>query len=174
MRRILHSPESSSPDPGRPDSSVPVMRRRANDRRAISRTIIISTLCTALLASACSSVQERIESLDFDFDLNAVLDEVRDCDALADRLVGLVERSADAVDELAARSGGRVPETTIRETVDKISVSRFFDLAEQIGCTGLEFRVKAIEDMADIATDTPSGASLIEEVLRELEAQSGA
>ena len=141
-----------------------IAKRRALGAFVLSLMVVIS---------ACSSVQERIDALDFEFDLDAILDEVRNCDALSDRLVGLVARGADAVDDLSERTGGRVPETTIRETVDKISVSRFFDLAEQIGCTSLEFRLKAIEDMADIATDTPAGDSLIEEVLRELETQAG-
>ena len=133
------------------------------------RYVVVVAMSVAL--SACATVQEQIDGLDVDID--AILEEVRDCDGLADRLVDLARTSAHAVDDLAARGQGRVPETTIRETVDKIAVSRFFELAERIGCTSLEFRIKAIEDLTDIATETESGQDLIDEILRDLEASTG-
>lgn len=132
------------------------------------QTLLILAVGSVILAS-CSAVQEQIDSLDFEFDLDAVLAQVRDCDALAEHLVDLVGRGAQALDDLATGSDRRIPETTVRETVDKITVSRFFDIAERIGCTSVEFRLKAIEDLRELTTESDAGRRLVDEILRELE-----
>jgi hypothetical protein len=133
--------------------------------------ILLALVALLVLTTSCATVQEQLAEVSFDVDLDALLDEVRDCDRLSEQLVGLVRTAADAADTLAANRNGRLPETTIRETVDKIAVSRFFGIAERIGCTQLEFRLRVIDDLRGIPTETPAGEDVIEEILRQLEAQ---
>ncbi|MDH3500551.1 MAG: hypothetical protein OEM97_10540 [Acidimicrobiia bacterium] len=135
------------------------------------RQFLILTVLTAVLFTSCGSVQERVDAVDLDLDLDSLLDQVRDCDALSARLVDIVRSAARAVDDLAASTDGRVRETTIRETVDKLAVSKFFDLAERIGCTNLEFKLNAIEQLREVATETNAGERLLEEILNQMDAQ---
>ncbi len=129
---------------------------------------------TLLTIGACSSVQESAQGLRdrlSDLSVDSALEGLRDCDRLSSAFVGVVESAADTIDSLAERTDGRVPETQIRETVDNIAVSRYFDIAERIGCAQLQQRVDTLEQLRDIAPGTPAGADLLDEIVRQVEAQ---
>ncbi len=121
----------------------------------------------ARVSESAQSLRERIEAIDID----ATLDGLRDCDRLSDAFVGLVKTAADAVDGLAEQSGGRLPAVEIREFVDKIAVSQYFDIAEQIGCLEVRQKLDTLDRLRGVEPDTPAGTEFLDEILRQVEAQ---
>ena len=140
----------------------------------MSRLVVIWA-AAALALSGCASVSEsaqslrdRIESIDID----AALQGLRDCDRLSDAFVGLVKTAADTVDTLAEQSDGRLPAVEIRDFVDKIAVSQYFDVAEQIGCLQVQQKLDTLDQLRGVQTDTPAGSDFLNEILRQVESSA--
>jgi len=140
----------------------------------MSRLVVIWA-AAALALSGCASVSEsaqslrdRIESIDID----ATLQGLRDCDRLSDAFVGLVKTAADTVDTLAEQSDGRLPAVEIRDFVDKIAVSQYFDVAEQIGCLQVQQKLDTLDQLRGVQTDTPAGSDFLNEILRQVESSA--
>lgn len=135
---------------------------------------LVLLLLVALLVGACDSasesvsgVRDRIAAIDID----ATLEGLRDCDRLSGAFVGAVRTAADAVDGLAERANGRVPETDIRNAVDGLAVSNYFAIAERIGCTQVQQRLDTIDQLRELSPDTPAGEDFLEEIMRQVQAQ---
>ncbi len=124
----------------------------------------VGLLTLVVLLTACGSGQTGLSDLDLDFDFDGALDQVRDCDALAGRLVSAVVSAAEKVDEVAAGREGPLPDAELAEVVSRISLSRYFSLAEQIGCNSLELRLQAVEQLRDV----PGGSEVAEAVIGEV------
>ncbi len=138
------------------------------------RRRLVAVIAAAVLVAACGAAEgtvqglrDRIESID----IGATLEGLRDCDRLAGTFVGVVQTAADTVDSLAERSDGRISETDLREAVDNIAVSRYFDIAKGIGCAELDQRIDTIDRLRDLNPDTPAGEDFLGEILRQVESQ---
>ena len=145
--------------------------RRAGGFSAIR--LVATMLAVLVIVSGCASAQESVQGLKdriANIDVDSALDGLRDCDKLSETFVGLVQTAADTVDGLAERTDGRVPVTDIREAVDNIAVSRYFDFAEAIGCAQLQQRLNTVDQLRDLSPDTPAGEDFLEQILRQVEA----
>lgn len=143
----------------------------------MGRTIPTVRRCLAIMAlplmiAGCAAAQEtaqgwrdRIATIDID----AALEDLRDCDRLSQAFVEVVQTAAEAVDGLAERTEGRVPVTDIRTAVDNIAVSEYFEIAERIGCARLQQRLDTVDQLRDLTPDTPAGQDFLEEILRQVE-----
>lgn len=139
------------------------------------RRLSVAALGLALALAACGSVQESAQGLRdriADIDVNEALDGLRDCDRLSDTFVDVVAKAADTVDSLSERSGGRVPATDVREAVDNIAVSGYFDIAERIGCARLQQRLDTLDRLRDIDPESPAGTEFLDEILRQVESSA--
>jgi hypothetical protein len=131
-----------------------------------------SLLVLAVLLSACGSVSIEIPSdIGADFDIDQVLDEVRDCDAMSATFLEVVSAAADQVDRLAEAANGRVEPMELREKVEAISVSEYFALAERIGCQRLELQVQTIDQLRKLDPEGAAGQELIDVILEQVEQQ---
>lgn len=141
-----------------------IVRRRA--ALALAAIALVGASC-ASVAEGAQGLRDRIQSIDID----ETLAGLRDCDRLSDTFVGVVGTAADTIDELAANSEGTLPATEIRDYVDRIAVSRYFDIAERIGCLQVQQRLDTIDRLRGLDTDTPEGADFLNEILRQVEAE---
>jgi len=108
---------------------------------------------------------------DIEFDLDATLDQVRDCDRLSELFVSAVRTAAVSVDGLAALTDGRVPVTDIEDLVNKISVSGYYDLGSKLVCARVQMQLNTIDRLRSLQdqTETPAGDDFLEELMRQLE-----
>jgi hypothetical protein len=137
-------------------------------RRQLSIWIIALTTL-----SSCGQVTVDLpDDIGSGFDLDSVLDEVRDCDKMSETFVAVVSRAADQIDDLAERSGGRVDPPELREKIEAISVTEYFRLAERIGCERLQLQAQTIDQLRDLDPTGSAGEDLIDAVLDEVEAQT--
>lgn len=144
------------------------------ETRGVKRSLAIVAVVLAMSGAGCSSVAESAQGLRDriqDIDINETLDGLRDCDRLSDTFVGVVRTAADTIDELAAKSDGRLPATEIRGYVDRIAVSQYFDIAEKIGCLQVQQRLDTIDRLRGVETDTPAGTDFLNEILRQVQEQ---
>ncbi len=139
---------------------IPTLRRCA----AILGLAVIIAGCAAAQETA-QGWRDRIATIDID----AALEDLRDCDRLSEAFVGVVQTAAEAVDGLAERTDGRVPATDIRTAIDNIAVSEYFEVAERIGCARLQQRLDTVDQLRDLTPDTPAGQDFVEEILRQVE-----
>jgi outer membrane murein-binding lipoprotein Lpp len=138
--------------------------------------MLIAAVLAALAIAGCSSVSEKATELrerasDIEFDLDATLDQVRDCDGMSELFVSAVRTAAVSVDSLAKRTNGRVPAPEIEELVDKVSVSDYYDLGAKLGCARVQMRLTTIEQLRSLQdqTQTPAGDDFLEELMQQLE-----
>ena len=94
-----------------------------------------------------------------------------DCDRLSDVFVRVVREAAGQVDELAERSGVDATSSEFQAIVDEVSVSNYYEWAEQLGCARIQAQLDLVDKLADLQADTPAGESFIDGVLDN--AQSG-
>lgn len=122
--------------------------------------------------TACAGIETAV------FDLQATVDEIdlegavgslTDCDELSDAFVNLVGATADRVDDLAESTGTQIPIGDLREIVDELAVSRYYDIAEQLGCAKLQMELSLVEKLIDLQADTNSGENFLDEVLEEVQ-----
>jgi hypothetical protein len=133
---------------------------------------LVAVMALSLALAACDTVSQSVQGLRdrlADIDIEETLEGLRDCDRLSDTFVGLVGGAADTVDSLAERTNGRIPETDIREAVDKIAVTQFYEIAERIGCAQVQQRLEVVDQLRGLDPDTPAGEDFLEEILRQVE-----
>ena len=129
---------------------------------------IISLLVVGLLAASCDAAGLPAD-IDADFDLEAVLSDLRDCDALSETFVAVVREAAEDVDSMAEATGGRVPAADLASRVDELTGNAYFAIAEQLGCNMVSQRVDTIERLRNLSPDTGAGEDLVTDVIREIE-----
>lgn len=105
------------------------------------------------------------------FDLEATLDDLRNCDTLSDTFVAVVRQAAEDLDAMAAATGGRVPAAELAERVDVISSTAYWDVVRRLGCNAVAQRIDTLEQLRSLSPDSGSGQDLVTEVIRELETQ---
>ena len=137
------------------------------------RYFTITVVSIALLA-ACGQVAipEIPTDIGAEFDLDSVLDEVRDCDRVSESFVAVVSEAADQIDELAGRSGGRVDPPELREKIDAISVTEYFAIAERIGCERLQLQADTLDQLRDLDPGGTDGQELVDTILDGVQEQS--
>ena len=133
-----------------------------------TRTRLGVILMALVTLAACGQVSVDLPvDIGDDFDIDSVLDEIRDCDTF----IAVVTEAADQLDALAERSGGRVSPPELREKVEAVSVNEFFAIAEQIGCRRLQMQVDTVDRLRDLDPDGAAGEQLIDAILEQVEAQ---
>lgn len=129
---------------------------------------VLLTGCATSAAEAREKIKEKIDNIS----VEQVLEDLRDCDKLSDAFVGLVRTGADTVDQLAETTEGRVPETEIREVVDRVAANQFFAIAEKIGCNKLQSKLEVVDQLRGVNPTSPEGDDFLNEILREIEASA--
>lgn len=121
-------------------------------------TALSLTGCAGL-EDATATLKESIQGLDLD----AALDDLRDCEALADGFVAVVREAVARVDEVGG--AGSVATSDMSDIVDEVSVSKYYDLAEQLGCARLEAQVDLIDRLRTLDGDTGAGDAFLDEMI---------
>lgn len=134
-------------------------------RPALAALAVLALVGCTNVSESAQSLRDRIEGID----IEATLDGLRDCDRLSETFVGVVRTAADTIDNLAEKSEGRLPAVEIREFVDKIAVSRYFDIAESIGCLQVQQRLNTLDRLRGLEPETPAGTDFLNEILRQVE-----
>lgn len=129
---------------------------------------ILILVVVGLLVASCDAAGLPAD-IDADFDLDAVLGDLRDCDTLSDTFVAVVREAADDVDSMAEATGGRVPAADLASRVDELTGNAYFAIAEQLGCNMVTQRVETVERLRDLSPDTGAGEDLVTDVIREIE-----
>jgi hypothetical protein len=143
---------------------VPAMHRPA--LRRLTVTVLASVL------AACGGVSVSLpEDIGAGFDLEATLDDLRNCDALSDTFVAVVREAAEDLDALAESTGGRVPAAELAERVDALSGTAYWEVARRMGCNAVAQRVDTLDRLRELSPDSEAGDDLVTEVIRQLEAQ---
>lgn len=132
-------------------------------RRKIGILVVVG-----LVVASCDAAGLPVD-IEADFDLEAVLGDLRDCDTLSETFVAVVREAADDVDSMAEATGGRVPAADLASRVDELTGNAYFAIAEQLGCNMVAQRVETIERLRGISPDTGAGEDLVTDVIRELE-----
>ncbi len=133
----------------------------------VALLILVLPACAGLEESA-ADIRARIDAID----VRETLSGLTSCDALSDAFVGLVKRAATGIDDLNEVSGGRVPISDVREAVDELSVSQYFELAEKLGCARIQMQLQLADRILQIDTETLDGELLLEEVVKEIQLPS--
>lgn len=127
-----------------------------------------------VLFTACGGVSVTLpDEIGADFDLDQVLGDLRDCDALSDTFVAVVREGAADLDELAEATDGRVPAGELAAKVDVIADTAYFEVAERLGCDAVAQRLDTIDRLRDLSPSSEAGSDLVDEIIEELEAQTG-
>jgi len=130
--------------------------------------ISLSALCLvgcSDLEQSTADIRARIDGID----VRESLKDLASCDALSDTFVGLVKSAASSIDDLSQISDGRVPAADLRATVDELSVSQYFELAEKLGCSRIQMQLALANRILDIDTETLDGEILLEQVVEEIQ-----
>lgn len=144
--------------------------RRGSGRIAQALRVALVTLVVAGCGSVSVTLPEDIGS---DFDLDAVLVDLRDCDALGDAFVSVVRTAADDLDALAEESEGSVPAADLAAKVDVVVGTGYYQVAERIGCDMVRQRVDTLDRLRSLDPSSAAGEELIAEVTRDLERSAG-
>jgi hypothetical protein len=123
--------------------------------------VAVAVVGCAGLRGATDQLMDRIQ----DIDLDATLEDMTDCENLADTFVGLVEDTVDGIDAVTAEQGVDPPIADLREIVDELSVSRYYDIAERLGCSRLQAQLGLIDKLRDLEAGTSGGDDFLEEMV---------
>ena len=137
--------------------------------RALLFVIVVATLagCSGL-EGATSDLRGRLEGID----IEETISELTDCDAISEAFIAAVRESADSVDEFAESTETSLPVSDIRGIVDDLAVSRFYEIAEQLGCARLQMELQLVDRLLEIDADTASGDAFLDEVLEQVQDQA--
>lgn len=125
-----------------------------------------------VVLAGCGSVSVTLpEEIGSDFDLEATLDDLRDCEALGDTFVAVVREAAGDLDSLAEESSGSVPEARLAEKVDAVTATAYYELAERLGCDAVQQRLDTVDRLRDIDPSSAAGEELVTQVIRRLHQQ---
>jgi hypothetical protein len=131
-------------------------------------------LASALVMAACGGVTIGLpDEIGADFDLEATLDDLRDCDTLGDTFVAVVRQAAADIDAMAEASGGRVPAGDLADRIDVLSAGAYWEVARRLGCDAVAQRVDTIDRLRQLDPTSPAGSELVTEVIRRMEEESG-
>lgn len=132
--------------------------------------LVVAAAVTLPMIVSCGSVSIDIpEGIGSDFDIDGILEDLGDCDALSATFVAVVREAAEDLDELSERSGGRVPAAALTDKVDAIVDNAYFEVAERLGCNAVSQRVETVERLRDLSPESDAGEGLVDEVISELE-----
>lgn len=121
---------------------------------------------------ACGAVTVELpDEIGADFDLEATLDELGNCDTLSDTFVAVVRQAAADIDELSESTDGRVPAGELEEKVDVIVNGAYFEIAERLGCRTVSQRLETLDRLRRLDPDSAAGDDLVTEIIRQLEEQ---
>lgn len=123
--------------------------------------LVVLVVGCAGLQGATDQLMDRIQ----DIDLEATLEDMTDCENLADTFVGVVKDTVDDIDAVAAEQGVDPPISDLREMVDELSVSRYYDIAERLGCSRLQAQLDLIDKLRGLEAGTSSGDDFLEEMV---------
>lgn len=135
-------------------------------------TALLTTV--ALAISGCAGLEATAADLRGrlgDMDVRETLRQLSDCDSLSDTFVKLVQVAADNVDNLSEVTNGQVPATEIRDVVDELSVSQYYEVAERLGCAKIQMELALVNRILEIDADTVEGDLFLDELLAEVQAQ---
>lgn len=132
----------------------------------MTRVLAVATIC--LLLASCGGAVEVPRSEDGRFDFDAMLEELRDCDALSATFVSVVREAAEEIDRMAEAANGRLPAAELADRVDAIVDTAYFEVAERLGCGAVSHRLDTIERLRRLSPDSESGDELVDEVIRRL------
>lgn len=139
-------------------------------QRPVPRFVTFSLL--AVLLTACAGVSVDLpDEIGAGFDLEATLDDLRNCDTLSETFVAVVREAAEDLDALAESTGGRVPAAELAERVDALSSTAYWEVARRLGCNAVAQRVDTLDRLRELSPDSAAGDDLVTEVIRQLEAQ---
>jgi len=113
------------------------------------------------LQGATDQLLERVQ----DIDLDATLEDMTNCENLADAFVDLVKDTVDGIDAVATERGVDPPISDLREMVDELSVSRYYDIAERLGCSRLQAQLDLIDKLRSLEAGTSSGGDFLDEMV---------
>ena len=116
------------------------------------------------LEGAAADLQARLEGLD----LETALEDLRDCDALSQAFLTVVREAVGRVDDFDG--SGEVGTSEMADIVDEVSVSRYYELAEGIGCARLQAQLDLVDQLRGIDADTPAGDLFLDEMLEQAQA----
>lgn len=65
---------------------------------------------------------------------------------------------------------GRVPESDIRQVVDDLAVSQYYELAEKLGYAKIQMELALVNRLLEIDTENADGDLFIDQILQEVQA----
>jgi hypothetical protein len=126
----------------------------------------------AVILTACGGVSVSLpDEIGAGFDLEATLDDLRNCDTLSETFVAVVREAAEDLDALAESTGGRVAAAELAERVDALSATAYWEVARRLGCNAVAQRVDTLDRLRELSPDSEAGDDLVTEVIRQLEAR---
>ncbi|HEY5889935.1 MAG TPA: hypothetical protein VIW94_04445 [Acidimicrobiia bacterium] len=123
-----------------------------------------------LLVVGCAGFETTaadLESRLSEIDVGETLSDLTDCDALSATFVKLVQTAADNIDNLSEVTNGEVPESEIRDVVDDLAVSQYYEVAEKLGCAKIQMELVLVNRILEIDTETADGDLFIDQILEE-------
>ena len=120
---------------------------------------LVALVGCAGLDNATETLKQSIQGIDLD----AALDDLRDCEALADTFIGVVRQAVQRVDDF--EGAGNIAAGDMADIVDEVSVSKYYDLAENLGCARVEAQVDLIDRLRALDGDTGAGDAFIDEMI---------
>lgn len=137
--------------------------------RSYLRVVVAAAMTLPMIASCGGVSIDLPEEIGSDFEIDGLLEDLGDCDALSETFVAVVREAAEDLDELSERSGGRVPAAELTEKVDAIVENSYFEVAERLGCNAVTQRVETIERLRELSPESTAGENLVDEVIEGLE-----
>lgn len=129
----------------------------------------LAIICLMATVTACAGATITLpEGIDSDFDLEDVLEELRDCDRLSETFVAVVREAATELDDMAASEDGAIPTGVIAEKIDAIAASTYFDVAEGLGCNIVQQRVETLDRLGDLDPESAAGNDLVTDIIRDM------
>lgn len=130
----------------------------------VALVLLLTVVGCSGLEGAAADLQARIEGLD----LEAALEDLRDCDAVSEGFLVLVREAVRRVDGFSG--SGEVGTSDMAAIVDEVSVSQYYEIAESIGCAKLQAQVDLVDQLRGLDADTPAGDLFIDEMLEQAQA----
>jgi hypothetical protein len=130
--------------------------------RALGVTLLLLTTlfgCSGL-EGATADLKARLQNLD----LEEALGDLTDCGQLADRFVSVVKDAVGRVDEFGG-SAAEIPAGDMADIVEEVSVSKYYDFAERLGCARVQAQLDLVDRLVDLDAETPAGAGFLDEVI---------
>lgn len=126
------------------------------------------------LLAACGGAGIGLpDDLGTDLDVDAMIEGLRDCDAISETFVAVVREAAQDIDGFAEDSNGRIPAAELTERVDLTVETAYFEIAERLGCSAVDHRLDTIERLRRLSPKSTAGTDFVDEIIRQLEESGG-